>query len=124
MLDLCSAPFSGTIEGSFPVSHLGLTTTALDLTITTSGSGSIIQTGSGTLTAANGDVLFVDFIGTITQISPINESTAVFTITGGTGRFVDASGTFTVVAVGAAVSSSGCTQILRHDTTIRGAVSY
>lgn len=121
VLNLCSFPFPGTIEGSGAFAHLGNTTIALDFTISVSGSGEAVQSGSGTLTAANGDVLFVTFSGTITDTSPThNTSTSVFTITGGTGRFVDASGTFTVEAIGSVVSTSGCTQILRHDTTITG----
>ena len=71
-------------------------------------------------------MLFVTFSGIITNTSPTdNTSTSVFTITFGTGRFEDASGTFTVDAVGAVVSTIGCTQILRHHTTtFDGTISY
>jgi hypothetical protein len=123
VLDLCASPFSGTIEGSFRGSHIGNATSALDFVIAP---GTGVQTGSGTLTAANGDVLVVTFSGIITDTSPThNTSTSVFTITGGTGRFEDATGTFTVDAVGANVSTIGCTAILRHTTTtIDGTISY
>ena len=124
-LNLCAAPLSGTIEGPLTSSHLGLAATALDFTITPLSPTTAIQTGSGTLTAANGDVLFVDFTGVITGTSPTtNESTSLFTITGGTGRFEDATGTFTAVAIGGVVSTSGCTQTLRHTVTSNGAISY
>ena len=121
VLNLCAFPLSGTIEGSFRGAHLGNGTTALNFVITPGA----VQTGSGTLTAANGDVLVVTFSGIITDTSPThNTSTSVFTITGGTGRFEDATGTFTADAVGAVVSTIGCTQILRHTTTIDGTISY
>lgn len=121
-LDLCTAPLSGTIEGPLNTAHLGLTTVSLAFTITP---GTPLQTGSGTLTAANGDKLFVDFTGIITSTDPLdNRSTSDFTITGGTGRFENASGSFTAVAVGSVVSSMGCTQTLRHSTTSDGTISY
>jgi hypothetical protein len=124
-LNLCAAPLSGTISGPLHTSHLGLTTTALNFTITPVTPSTALQSGSGTFTAANGDLLFVDFSGIITITSPTtNESTLVFTITGGTGRFGDATGTFTVTAIGGVTSSSGCTQTLRHTTTSDGTISY
>ena len=124
-LNLCAAPLSGTIDGPLTSSHLGLAATALNFTITPTSPTTAVQTGSGTLTAANGDVLFVDFTGVITGTSPTtNESTSVFTVTGGTGRFEDATGTFTAVAIGGVVSTSGCTQTLRHTVTSNGAISY
>jgi hypothetical protein len=122
VLNLCASPFAGTIEGSFRGAHIGKGTSALDFVIAP---GTPFQTGSGTLTAANGDLVFVTFSGIITNTSPTNNtSTSVFTITGGTGRFEDATGTFTVDAVGANVSTIGCTAILRHTTTTEGTISY
>jgi hypothetical protein len=124
-LNLCTSPLSGTIEGPLTSSHLGLTATALDITITPISPTTAVQTGGGTFTAANGDVLFVDFSGIITGTSPTtNESTTVFTITGGTGRFQNATGTFTAAAIGGVVSTSGCTQTLRHTVTSNGTISY
>ena len=60
------------------------------------------RTGGGTyeFTAANGDKLFASFKGSATQIAPgllrLDEDA---TITGGTGRFADASGSFTCVRI-------------------------
>lgn len=59
-------------------------------------------TGTSTLTAANGDELFTTTEGRETKFVPPNVSTttSVATITGGTGRFAAATGTFTVVHTG------------------------
>ena len=55
-------------------------------------------TGPATFTAANGDTLFTSGVGQATPISPTVVSIVeVYTITGGTGRFADATGTFTLV---------------------------
>ena len=59
-------------------------------------------TGTFTLTAANGDKLFTRYVGGQTEFIPPNVSTVtlVATITGGTGRFARASGTFTIIRTG------------------------
>jgi hypothetical protein len=59
--------------------------------------------GSNTLTAANGDTLRYSFSGTVCQSAATSASTtykltATYTITGGTGRFTDASGTGAALA--------------------------
>ena len=56
------------------------------------------STGTFHLTAANGDQLFATTAGGEDQFTPPNVShvTVVATITGGTGRFASATGTFTV----------------------------
>src|SRR5262249_51001777 len=59
-------------------------------------------TGTYTLTAANGDELFTNTEGGQTGFVPPNISTVtlVATITGGTGRFAAATGTFTIIRTG------------------------
>jgi hypothetical protein len=59
-------------------------------------------TGTYTFTAANGDELFTRTEGRETQFVPPNVSTttSLATITGGTGRFAAATGTFTIVSTG------------------------
>src|SRR5438045_178610 len=53
------------------------------------------STGAATFTAANGDDLLATVAGQATRTSPTTLSIVeVFTITGGTGRFADATGTF------------------------------
>jgi hypothetical protein len=51
-------------------------------------------TGTATLTAANGDMLFLDLEGYAVTPALI-ETVAIYTITGGTGRFEGATGSFT-----------------------------
>jgi hypothetical protein len=53
--------------------------------------------GSATFTAANGDTLTATVVGQATPTSPgVVSIVEVYTITGGTGRFADATGTFTL----------------------------
>jgi hypothetical protein len=103
-------PFHGSIEatetetGSFPVlsvtltgegnaTHLGkysaIFTFHLDLR-------TISGVGSFTLTAANGDTLFGDLAGHGTVGNGLVMISETGTITGGTGRFAEASGSFVV----------------------------
>ena len=66
-------------------------------------------TGTFTLTAANGDKLFTTYVGGQTEFVPPNLSTVtlVATITGGTGRFARASGTFTIIRTGVVDIATG-----------------
>ena len=55
------------------------------------------STGAATFTAANGDTLTATVAGQATRTSPTTLSVVeVYTITGGTGRFADATGSFTL----------------------------
>jgi hypothetical protein len=54
-------------------------------------------TGTATFTAANGDTLTASVVGQGTVTGPTTRSIVeVYTITGGTGRFAGATGTFTL----------------------------
>ena len=54
-------------------------------------------TGTATFTAANGDTLSASVVGQATRIGPtVLSIVEVYTITGGTGRFADATGGFTL----------------------------
>jgi hypothetical protein len=55
-----------------------------------------VATGSTEFTAANGDRVFADFVGQShpTGIPNLISIVETYTITGGTGRFTDATGTF------------------------------
>jgi hypothetical protein len=53
--------------------------------------------GAATFTAANGDTLLATVAGQATRTSPTTLSIVeVYTVTGGTGRFADATGGFTL----------------------------
>ena len=55
------------------------------------------STGAARFTAANGDVLLATVAGQATRTSPTTLSIVeIYTITGGTGRFADATGSFTL----------------------------
>jgi hypothetical protein len=55
------------------------------------------STGAATFTAANGDTLTASITGQSTPTSPgVLSILEVYTITGGTGRFAGATGTFTL----------------------------
>jgi hypothetical protein len=126
-LDIASGTATSEATGNF--SHLGKTTLVSSGSGTVSGS-TINFTGTSTTSAANGDQLFGTFIGTAQVSSPIpvvgqvNEFTFVLTITGGTGRFTDASGTLTIEVQQEIVSFDGATIVSHGPGTLRGRVSY
>lgn len=118
--------FKGRLEGTVTVTPLDppLASVLIEATGNASQLGSFtleiphlvnqaLRTGIGTyvFTAANGDTLTADFAGQATLVSPgvlATHETAV--ITGGTGRFAGATGTFTAdrtffVATGLTVGS-------------------
>ena len=88
---------TGTDTGE--ATHLGHFTAVYEDTV-----DAALATGTGTftLTAANGDKLFTTYVGGQTDFVPPNLSTLtlVATITGGTGRFAAATGTFTLIRIG------------------------
>lgn len=113
------APFHGTIDtiettesveyptlfgsavGVGRASHLGKFAWSLNVEIDISKPEQLTAIGTATLTAANGDKLFTTFVATGT---PTGTPNVIFieehqTITGGTGRFVGATGTFTRLAL-------------------------
>src|SRR6267143_3889187 len=109
-----SVPFNGRGSGTFTntsptvlitgtgyYDHLGLTTLRFPSTITGPAScGGFTATEQDTYTAANGDSVFQTVHDTICPTSTPNafQLTGSFTITGGKGRFADASGSGTVQA--------------------------
>jgi hypothetical protein len=87
---------TGVADGSGQVSHVGAFTFHNDITsFTLTGPDTFSFTLTASIVAANGDVIFTTATGTGTLTATGNESTLVSTITGGTGRFADASGTIT-----------------------------
>jgi hypothetical protein len=81
-------------EGTGTATYLGRYTehVVMEINIPT-----MTSTGTATFTAANGDTLFADDVGQATRTGPTTLSIVeVYTITGGTGRFADATGSFTL----------------------------
>ena len=120
----------GTGQGTGNISHLGKVTYTQNLTATVTGPTTVALSGTGTLVAANGDQVFYTFTGTATppslvpavgQTIPVTFDT---TITGGTGRFADASGTVTTTGQAVIVSVAGTTFSSRDTTTLEGRISY
>jgi hypothetical protein len=118
--------FSGSTEGSGRFSHLGKTTYSSNFTITVTGPGTFSIVGTQTVVAANGDTLSLAFMGTgtFTGAGETSETHATWTVTGGTGRFDDASGTLTGTVLTQVDSVVGTTATGTHTTTAKGKISY
>ena len=84
------------IEGICHFLHLGLTTVVAEQTVTPTGPTTLLITNTAISTAANGDELYSSFVGTGT-IGPSGVTfSGTETFSGGTGRFIGASGSATV----------------------------
>ena len=94
---------SGTIIGadvtsSSRATHLGLCTTVGRVNFVPANDpehpGRLLSSGTGTITAANGDTINIEFNGVLDPdpASPIAIDRPQFRFVGGTGRFVNASG--------------------------------
>jgi hypothetical protein len=81
-------------EGSGNATYLGRYTEHITMVINIP---TLSSTGAATFTAANGDDLLATVAGQAMRTSPTTLSIVeVYTITGGTGRFADATGSFTL----------------------------
>ena len=81
-------------EGTGTATYLGRYTERVTMVINIP---TLSSTGAATFTAANGDTLLATVAGQATRTSPTTLSIVeVYTITGGTGRFADATGSFTL----------------------------
>jgi hypothetical protein len=92
----CPSGLGGTLSGSGTATHLGAVTMSAPHCATPTDRGSVaISRGVITFTAANGDVLTADFMGTSSPFPDdlqTNTFVGSFLITGGTGRFASAEG--------------------------------
>ena len=81
-------------EGTGTATYLGKYTEHVTLQVNVL---TMSSTGAATFTAANGDTLTASVTGQSTPTSPgVLSIVEVYTITGGTGRFAGATGTFTL----------------------------
>lgn len=116
---------TGVSDGSGQLSHLGAFTFHNDFTsFTVTGPNTFSFTLTATVVAANGDEIFTTATGTGTLTATGSESTLVSTITGGTGRFADASGTLTTSISSVIVSMVGTTSTTNDTETHTGQISY
>ena len=91
----CPSYLSGDTTGTGNASHLGEITFVATDCVTLSPSNFIFSNGRLTIYAANGDTLTLSYAGTLTpnpQPNSLSMLGGQFQITGGTGRFVSASG--------------------------------
>jgi hypothetical protein len=123
-----SCPFSGlggTLTGSGTVSHLGATTlSATHCSVPTRGGSVAISRGALELTAANGDILYVEYVGTISPFpdaSDTNTFVGNYVVTGGTGRFEDAAGNGLLAGT---LSGSLATRVYTGSITAEGRIDY
>jgi hypothetical protein len=80
------------LDATGNATHLGRFTVTADWTLTPTG-----NFGTSTWTAANGDELSTSFARRGVVEPPTITFTETHTVTSGTGRFANASGTFTIV---------------------------
>ena len=81
-------------EGTGTATYLGKYTEHVTLQVNVL---TMSSTGTATFTAANGDTLSASVVGQATRTGPTTLSIVEnYTITGGTGRFADATGGFTL----------------------------
>ena len=113
-----------TVDFSGQLSHLGADAGQADLTITFTSDSTFTYTGTRTFVAANGDEVFSAVMGSGTSTPPTAESTETDTITGGTGRFAGATGTYTNTVSSVIVSVTDTTVTTRVTAAVQGQISY
>jgi len=102
-------------DGGGTATHLGKYTEHITMQINLPTRHSM---GAATFTAANGDTVTASADGRATQTSPTTLSIVeIYTITGGTGRLADATGTF--MLVGTVDQGTG-----RSSGTLSGAIDH
>jgi hypothetical protein len=121
-LDLVT--LSATSVGSGHAAHLGKVTQNPTIALTPTGPGTFTGAGTSTIVAANGDQLFGTFTETLTTTGPHPEFAFVITITGGTGRFADASGRMTGTGSSVITSAVGATVTSRQTFDSEGTITY
>ena len=123
ILDIATG--TGTSDGSGQLSHFGSFSFHNDITsFTLTGPDTFTLTLTAIIVAANGDEVFTTATGTGTMTATESELTLVSTITGGTGRFADASGTVTTKISSVTVSVVGSTATSHDTETHTGQISY
>jgi hypothetical protein len=120
-------PNTGSSNGTLSATYLGRGTYSFDWTGVVSGTSNSI-TGTLTFVAANGDALSAAVTGTGPLFPPVVGASGAFdftlTISGGTGRFSDASGTLRATGT-TEVTSLGTTSFTTADVgSLSGQISF
>lgn len=105
------------------LSPMGAETGYDNLTFTPTGPSTFSYTGTRTFVAANGDKLFSAVSGKGTLTRSTGKSTETDTITGGTGRFAGASGTYTDTISSVVVSAAGSIQTSHVTAVAHGQIA-
>jgi hypothetical protein len=120
--------FTNHYAGTEIASHAGKGTIEGDGAFTFSGFNTLSYSDSWVFTGANGDQLFGTSTGTLTGgpegLLSSEEGVLVQTITGGTGRFQNASGTFTGTYHLAFISSAEGHVTFSDNGSGQGSISY
>jgi hypothetical protein len=124
---LTASLVTGAATSSFTghICSLGAITGGDVVTFTVTGPTTFTYTGTDTLVAANGNEVFSTLTGSGAFTSTTTtQSTQVNTITGGTGRYADASGTFTETISSVVVSVTATSETTDNAATFNGQISY
>ena len=123
VIDVATGAFVVDVAGT--ESHLGKVTGHYTGVATPTGPNTISISGSGVEVAANGDRLYATLSGSATLDAAFNaEGTLVYTFTGGTGRFEQASGSEAGPFSMATRSFDGVTLTSAIRLSLAGTVSY
>jgi hypothetical protein len=106
------------------ISHVGKATTINQGTVVFTGPSTFTITAEFIVLAPNGDQLTGTFTGTGTFTATGSDATVVSTITGGSGRFADASGATAGSIHSTTISSDGVTLIFHAVSRLSGHISY
>jgi hypothetical protein len=122
-LDPATGAFTGVVPGTS--SHLGDLTVHIEGVGTRTADGTFAGSGTATLVAANGDEITgsIDLTQTVLPDGH-TVTTVVVTITGGTGRFANASGTLTVTCLSGPPSQLGALLLIKAECKFTGRISY
>ena len=121
-LDLLTGAATARFSGH--LSPLGADTGHDNLTVTLTGASTFSYTGTRTFAVANGGKVFSNITGKGTLTRTGTNSTETDTITGGTGRFAGASGTYTDTIKNVVVSSTAGWQTSRVTAAAHGQIRY
>jgi hypothetical protein len=95
------------IEYVCQLQHLGRTTGVADQVVTFTGLNTAVASNTTTYNAANGDQLFATWTGTSANDGPAITFSGPEEYAGGTGRFLNASGSSFITGVASFVTNTG-----------------